>query len=127
MPEDSGLHGTLDRAPRSDGMLKEGPWSRTSDQPNLFYEKLKMEHKHCKLTYVHVPTGSKREPASPQNFLTKMHVKQNMERLTSQLQQMTIERNEQSRNSDQPNPFYEKLKMEHKHVMRLLEQPEVSR
>lgn len=44
----------------------------------------------CKFTVVHLPTGAAGEQPSPQTFLTKKQVKS----LTTQLQQMTRERNE---------------------------------
>lgn len=45
----------------------------------------------CKFTVVHLPTGSAGEQPSPQTILTK---KQKVKSLTTQLQQMTRERNE---------------------------------
>ncbi|EGW08690.1 Disks large-like 5 [Cricetulus griseus] len=70
------------------------------------------------------------EPSSQPALLTKKQVKEEMERLTMELQLMTSQRNElrdlllfisdgtvDNRPYHKPNPFYEKLKIEHKQVI----------
>ncbi|KAM7336375.1 hypothetical protein ACRRTK_004868 [Alexandromys fortis] len=83
----------------------------------------------CKVTVVHLPTGAAGERPSPQTVLTK---KQKVRSLTTQLQQMTRERNElrdhlisiteepidnRTRSYRKPNPLFEKLKRKHERVM----------
>ncbi|EGW13224.1 Disks large-like 5 [Cricetulus griseus] len=70
------------------------------------------------------------EPSSQPALLTKKQVEEEMERLIMELQLMTSQRNElrdrllfisegtvDNRPYHKPNPFYEKLKLEHKQVM----------
>ncbi|XP_051028231.1 disks large homolog 5-like [Acomys russatus] len=70
------------------------------------------------------------EPSSPTNHLSKRQMREEMERLTTQLQVITQERNDlrdrlilltegslDNRPYNRPNPFVEKLKKEHKHLM----------
>ncbi|EGW08693.1 Disks large-like 5 [Cricetulus griseus] len=70
------------------------------------------------------------EPSSQSTLLTKKQVEKETERLTTELQLMTSQRNElrdrllfisegtvDNRPYHKPNPFYEKLKLEHKQVM----------
>ncbi|XP_075806259.1 disks large homolog 5-like [Microtus pennsylvanicus] len=70
------------------------------------------------------------EPKSHPMLLTKKQMKQEVERLTTELQLITSQRNErqdhltfisedttENRPYHKPNPFYEKLKLEHAQVM----------
>ncbi|XP_051028229.1 disks large homolog 5-like [Acomys russatus] len=74
--------------------------------------------------------GASGEPSSPTNHLSKRQMREEMERLTTQLQVITQERNDlrdrlilltegslDNRPYNRPNPFVEKLKKEHKHLM----------
>ncbi|XP_037064727.1 disks large homolog 5-like [Peromyscus leucopus] len=73
------------------------------------------------------------EPSSHPTLRTKKEVKKEIERLTTALQLATAQRNQlrdrllfitegtvDNRPYHQPNPFYEKLRMEHKRVMKEL-------
>ncbi|XP_076400422.1 disks large homolog 5-like isoform X3 [Peromyscus maniculatus bairdii] len=77
-----------------------------------------------------VAQGASKEPPPTPTRLSKRQVKQKVESLTTQLQVMTAQRNDlrdrlilvtegslDNRPYHRPNPFYEKLKMEHQQVM----------
>ncbi|KAH0509643.1 Disks large-like protein 5 [Microtus ochrogaster] len=76
------------------------------------------------------PADAAIEPKSQPILLTKKQMKQEVDRLTTELQLITSQRNEQqdhltfisedtmeNRPYHKPNPFYEKLKLEHAQVM----------
>ncbi|XP_052588300.1 disks large homolog 5-like [Peromyscus californicus insignis] len=87
-------------------------------------------HNARSLVFIHLPTGTSKEPPPTPTSLTKKQVKQKVKSLTTQLQVMTAQRNDlrdrlilvtegslDNRPYHRPNPFWEKLKMEHQQVM----------
>ncbi|XP_052588304.1 disks large homolog 5-like [Peromyscus californicus insignis] len=91
-------------------------------------------HNARSLVFIHLPTGASKEPPPTPTSLTKRQVKQKVESLTTQLQVMTAQRNDlrdrlilvtegslDNRPYHRPNPFWEKLKMEHQQVMSALQ------
>ncbi|XP_052589840.1 disks large homolog 5-like [Peromyscus californicus insignis] len=87
-------------------------------------------HNARSLVFIHLPTGASKVPTPTPTSLTKKQVKQKVKSLTTQLQVMTTQRNDlrdrlilvtegslDNRPYHRPNPFWEKLKMEHQQVM----------